>query len=187
MMTDTRDGDADRPDRRNVAWLLMSIGGLDMRGDIAFLAVAAAGAVLSGGPAYADPAPRADVQLVYGHPEVTGDSTGITWRWELGNKGTAAADAVVATHRVSAGQQLVGVSPPCVAGPAGDVVCRFASLRPGEKRSGWIKTGVTRWNGTLRINAQLTWREPPSVASALDAGPAGVPSPAGAPRAPGIR
>jgi hypothetical protein len=138
-----------------------------MRSHIALLAVpalAAAGAVQAAGtPAYAAPRPAADLRIEYGHPQIAGDDSGVTWHWVLTNKGVGGAETIVATHRVSAGQRVVGVSQPCTAGQAGDVVCRFDSIKPGESRSGWIKTAVAATGGTLRVNAQVTWRETPGV------------------------
>jgi hypothetical protein len=154
-----------------------------MRGHIALIAVpalAATGAVPAAGmPAYAAPRPAADLRMEYGHPEIAKADSGVTWHWVLTNKGVGGADTVVATHRVSAGQKIVGVSQPCAAGQAGDIVCRFDSIKPGESRSGWIRTTVPATGGTLRVNAQVTWRETPSVPpgigdpSPVDAGVAG--------------
>jgi hypothetical protein len=145
----------------------MPIGGLDMKGNIALLAVSVltvTWAVLPAGtPAHAaDPPPTADLRMVYEHPEVAKDNSGVTWHWVLTNHGAAGAETVVATHRVSAGQKVVGVSQPC-AGQGNDVLCRFDSLKPGEKRTGWIKTAVAPAGGMLRVNAQVTWREGQSV------------------------
>jgi Domain of unknown function DUF11 len=145
----------------------MSIGGLGMRGNIAFIAVpvlAITGAVLSAGtPAHAEgPSPAADLRMVYEHPEIAKDNSGVTWHWVLTNNGAAGAETVVATHRVSAGQKVVGMSQPC-AGQGNDVVCQFGSIKPGEKRTGWIKTTVAGAGGQLQVNAQVTWRETQSI------------------------
>jgi hypothetical protein len=138
----------------------MSIGGLDMRGSIALLAFP----VLAVAPSAhaAGPPPAADLRMVYGHPEIAKDNSGVTWHWVLTNGGAAGAETVIATHRVSADQKIVGVSQPC-AGQGNDVVCQFGSLRPGEKQAGWIRTKVARPGGNLRVNAQVTWRESQSI------------------------
>lgn len=115
--------------------------------------------------AHADGPPAADLRLVYQRPEVAKNSSGVTWHWKLTNKGTGGADTIIATQHVSAGQRVVAVSRGCKA-KASDVVCQFDSLKPGEERAGWIKTQVPTGSGTLRVNAQVTWREQP----ALDAG-----------------
>jgi hypothetical protein len=138
-----------------------------MRGNIALLAVpvlAITWAVLPAGtPAQAaDPPPMADLRMVYEHPEVATDKSGVTWHWVLTNNGSVGAETVVATHRVSAGQKVLGVSQPC-AGQGDDVVCRYGSLKPGEKRTGWIKTAAPAAGGMLRVNAQVTWRETQSI------------------------
>lgn len=130
--------------------------GLPMRRVIALLALTCA--VPAVRPAHAADEPAADLRLEYARPEVAGDGSGVTWHWTMTNAGTAGAETVVATHRVSAGQQVVGVSPPCAA-VAADVVCRFDAIRPGEKRLGWIRTAVRAKGGTLRVNAQVIWRE----------------------------
>jgi hypothetical protein len=110
-------------------------------------------------PAHAADEPAAaDLRLVYEHPEIAGDGSGVTWHWTMTNAGTAGAETVVATHRISTGQQVVAVSPPCAV-VATDVVCRFDAIKPGEKRLGWIKTAVRVKSGTLNVNAQVTWRE----------------------------
>lgn len=135
-----------------------------MKGSIALAAVpvlAALAAPAGGGTAYAEePAPSADLRMVYGNPEIATDSSGVTWRWTLTNTGAASAQAVVATHKISADQKVFGVSQPC-AGAGGDIVCRFPELRPGERRVGWIRTSVARPGGTLHVNAQVTWHEIP--------------------------
>jgi hypothetical protein len=144
-----------------VAWVShMSIGGLDMRRGIALLAVP----VLTGAaPAAraADRPPAADLRMAYDQPELAADGAGITWHWTMTNAGTVPAETVIATHRVSAGQQVVQVSAPCTA-HAVDVVCQFDTMRPGEKRLGWIRT-MAGTGGELRVHAQVTWRETPSV------------------------
>jgi hypothetical protein len=134
----------------------MSIGGLDMRGSIALAAFPAL--ALTPAAHAAVPAPVADLRMVYEHPQIAKDNSGVTWHWVLTNGGTAGADTVVATHTVSAGQKIVGISQPC-AGQGSDVVCRFDALKPGEKRAGWIKTKVAKVDAMLRVNAQVTWRE----------------------------
>ena len=138
----------------------MSIGGLDMRGSIALLAFP----VLAVAPsAHADgPPPAADLRMVYERPEIAKDNSGVTWHWVLTNSGAAGAETVIATHRVSADQKIVGISQPC-AGQGNDVVCQFGSIKPGEKHSGWIRTKVARPGGTLRVNAQVTWRESQNI------------------------
>ena len=147
----------------------MPIGGLDMRG---YIALAVIGAVLpAGAPAYAAPPPAADVEMAYGHPEIAADHSGVMWRWELTNRGAAGAESVVATHHVSAGQKVVGVSPPCAAGGTGDVVCSFGSIGPGEKRTGWIRTAVAPTGGTMRVNAQVTWTENPGILPGIEERP----------------
>jgi hypothetical protein len=138
----------------------MSIGGLDMRGSIALLAFP----VLAVAPSAhaAGPPPSADLRMVYENPEIAKDNSGVTWHWVLTNGGVAGAQTVIATHQVSADQKIVGVSQPC-AGRGNDVVCRFDSLKPGERQAGWIKTKVARAGGMLRVNAQVTWRENQSI------------------------
>jgi hypothetical protein len=157
----------------------MSIGGLDMRGSIALVAFP----VLAVTPAAsaAGPSPAADLQMVYEHPEIAKDNSGVTWHWVLTNHGAKGAQTVVATHRVSAGQQIVGISAPC-AGQGNDVVCRFDAIDPGEKRAGWITTKLGKAAGMLRVNAQVTWREAQSVSP----GP-GTPSTVDAAVPPGTR
>jgi hypothetical protein len=138
----------------------MSIGGLDMRRGIALLAVP----VLAGAaPAAraADRPPAADLRMAYDQPEIAGDGAGVTWHWTMTNAGSMQAETVIATHRVSAGQQVVQVSAPCTV-HAADVVCQFDTMRPGEKRLGWIKTAVGT-GGDLRVHAQVSWREAPSI------------------------
>ena len=159
----------------------MSIGGLGMKGSIALAAVPALAvlAVLTasvapggGGTAYAEePVPSADLRMVYGSPEVAVGDRGVTWHWTLTNAGRASAQAVVATHKISPSQKILGVSQPC-AGAGGDVVCRFAELKPGERRAGWIRTSVVTPGGSLHVNAQVTWHENPSAGAppAVDAG-----------------
>jgi hypothetical protein len=159
----------------------MSIGGLGMKGSIALIAVpvlAAPAVAATGATAYASPPPSADLRMVYGSPEIAADNAGITWRWTLTNAGVAGAQTVVATHLVSADQRIAGVSQPC-ANTGGDVVCRFDEIKPGERRTGWIRTSVARPGGTLRVNARVTWHENPAPPrpggpSVVDAGkPAG--------------
>lgn len=133
-----------------------------MRGTLtllAFTGLATTGPA-TGAPvaASADETPAADVRLVYGHPVIAAGNSGITWHWTLTNNGPAVADTIVATHRVSAGQKVTAVSDPCT-GEAADVVCRFAVLRPGERRTGWIKTSVPAGAKGLRVSAQMTWGE----------------------------
>jgi hypothetical protein len=160
----------------------MSIGGLDMKGSIALVAVPVLTSVAVT-PAYAaGPPPSADLRMVYENPEIAKDNSGVTWHWVLTNAGTAGAETVVATHKVSADQKVVGVSQPC-AGTGNDVVCRFGSIKPGERQTGWIKTAVAQAGGMLRVNAQVTWRENPSILpgigdpSTVDAGnPSGMES-----------
>ncbi|MFB9834451.1 hypothetical protein [Actinoallomurus acaciae] len=172
-----------------------------MRGYIALIAVPALAATGAVRPAYAAPSPGADVRMEYGHPEIAKDNSGVTWHWVLTNQGSTGAETVVATHRVSADQKIVGASQPCAASQAvGDIVCRFDSIKPGESRTGWIKTAVAATGGTLRVNAQVTWRETPGILpgigepSPVDAGVSaigsqGVSAPgAGGPAAgPGVR
>ena len=130
-------------------------------------------------PAFAAaPPPSADLRIVYENPEIAKDNSGVTWHWVLTNSGATGAETVVATHRVSADQKIVGVSQPC-AGMANDVVCRFGSIRPGERLTGWIKTAVAKAGGMLRVNAQVTWREDPSILPGIGDPPtmdAGAPS-----------
>jgi Domain of unknown function DUF11 len=157
----------------------MSIGGLDMR-RIALVGVPALAVTsVAVTPAYAaSPPPSADLRMTYGNPQIAQDNSGVTWHWVLTNNGAADADGVVATHRVSADQKIVGISQPCT-GAANDVVCRFGAIKPGERQSGWIKTAVAKPGGTLRVNAQVTWRENPSVLPNLPDQPtldAGAPS-----------
>lgn len=163
-----------------------------MKGSIAFVAgpvlaaVAAPGAAVAGTRAYVPPRPSAaDLRMVYGSPELAADNGGVTWHWTLTNAGTAGAEAVVATHQVSADQKIVGVSQPC-ANTGGDVVCRFGEIKPGERRTGWIRTAVARPGGRLHVNAQVIWHENvrarPEDPGVVDAGnPAGslAGSPAG--------
>jgi hypothetical protein len=139
----------------------MSIGGLDMRGSIALLAFPVL-AVAPPAHAADGPPPAADLRMVYEHPEIAKDNSGVTWHWVLTNSGAAGAQTVIATHRVSADQKIVGISQPC-AGQGNDVVCQFGSIKPGEKHAGWIKTKVARPGGMLRVNAQVTWRENQSI------------------------
>lgn len=127
---------------------------------------AVVGGMVSGTPpanAATEPSPAADLRVVYENPEIAKDNSGVTWHWVLTNRGTAGAETIVATHHVSAGQRVVGASAPCAGNGSDVVVCRFASIRPGERRDGWIKTAVTPTSDTLRVNAQVTWREKPSV------------------------
>lgn len=142
----------------------MSIGGLDMKGSIALVAVPVLAVTsMAVAPAYAaGPPPSADLRMVYEHPEIAKDNSGVTWHWVLTNSGAAGAETVVATHRVSDDQKIVGVSQPCT-GMGSNVVCQFGSIKPGEKRTGWIKTSVAKTGGMLRVNAQVTWREHPSI------------------------
>jgi hypothetical protein len=150
------------------------IGGLDMTGKIVLLVVPALAVVATGTPAYAasPPPPAADLRMTYERPEIAADNSGVTWHWVLANQGAGGAETVVATHRISGDQKIVGVSPPCV-GQAADVVCRFDAMKPGERRTGWIKTTVARTGGTLNVNAQVTWRENPTILPDLvDAGAA---------------
>jgi hypothetical protein len=140
----------------------MSIGGLDMRGKIALLAVAMAPALVPARAYAASPPPAADLRMVYEHPQIATDNSGVTWHWVLTNRGAGDAETVVATHQISTDQKIVGISQPCT-GQANDVVCRFDALRPGEKRTGWIKTAVAKAGGMLRVNAQVTWRENPGI------------------------
>ena len=151
-----------------------------MRGSIALLAFP----VLAVAPsAHADgPPPAADLRMVYEHPEIAKDNSGVTWHWVLTNSGAAGAETVTATHRVSADQKIVGISQPC-SGQGNDVVCRFGKIKPGERQAGWIRTKVARPGGMLRVNAQVTWHEDqnilpgvgdPSVVDATDSlGPSG--------------
>jgi hypothetical protein len=139
----------------------MSIGGLDMRGKIALLALATTPALVPV-RAYAAPPPAADLRMAYDHPQIAKDNSGVTWHWVLTNRGAGEAETVVATHQVSADQKIVGISQPCT-GQTNDVVCRFDAIKPGEKRTGWIKTAVATTGGMLRVNAQVTWRENPSI------------------------
>jgi hypothetical protein len=139
-----------------------------MRRSIALLAATAeiglAGATLAVRPAHAaDQPPGADVRLVYERPEIATNGSGVTWRWTLTNTGAGAAETVVATHRVSAGQQVVGVSPPCSTTALTDVVCSYGAIKPGEKRLGWLRTTVRPGAGMFRVNAQVTWREAPGT------------------------
>ncbi|GLY86380.1 hypothetical protein [Actinoallomurus iriomotensis] len=143
-----------------------------MRGHIALVAIPALAATGIVPPAYAAPSPAADLRMEYGHPQIATDNSGVTWHWVLTNKGTAGAETVVATHQVSADQKIVGVSQPCAAGQAGDIVCRFDSIKPGESRSGWIRTTVAAAGGTLRVNAQVTWHQTPGILPGI-----GAPSP----------
>src|SRR5262245_2881227 len=115
----------------------MSIGGLDMRGTVALLAFP----LLTTAPAYADepPPPGAELRMVYEHPEIAPDASGVTWHWVLTNRGVIGAEGVVATHHVSTDQKIIGISSPCTT-QVNDVVCPFATLLPGERRTGWIKT-----------------------------------------------
>jgi hypothetical protein len=112
----------------------------------------------AGPAAHAADPPVAEVRLAYQHPEITEGGAGVTWHWMLSNNGSGGAATVVATQRVSAGQKVVAVSKPCTMRTS-DVVCRFASIRPGEQRTGWIKTIAPAGGGTLRVNAQVTWME----------------------------
>ena len=157
----------------------MSIGGWGMKGNIAFIAgpvlaaVAAPGVAVAGTRADAPPRPTADLRMVYGSPELAADSSGVTWHWTLTNAGAAGAETVVATHKVSADQKIIGVSQPC-ANTAGGVVCRFGEIKPGERRTGWIRTAVPRPSDRLRVNAQVTWHENvparPQSPAVVDAG-----------------
>jgi hypothetical protein len=161
----------------------MSIGGLDMRGKIALLALATTPAIVPvGAYAASPPPPAADLRMVYEHPQIANDNSGVTWHWVLTNRGAGDAETVVATHQISADQKIVGISQPCT-GQANDVVCRFDAIKPGEKRTGWIRTAVAKAGGMLRVNAQVTWRENPSILpgigdpSTVDAaGPSGTES-----------
>ena len=158
-----------------------------MRGSIALVAVpvlavmsVAVPAAYAAGPppSVAAPPPSADMRMSYENPLIAQDQSGVTWHWVLTNAGAAGADTVVATHRVSADQKIVGISQPCT-GTGGDVVCRFDAIKPGEQRTGWIKTAVAKPGGMLRVNAQVTWRENPSILPSLPDQPtmdAGVPS-----------
>jgi hypothetical protein len=139
----------------------MSIGGLDMRGSIALLAFPVL-AVAPPAHAADGPPPAADLRMVYEHPEIAKDNSGVTWHWVLTNSGAAGAQTVIATHRVSADQKIVGISQPC-AGQGNDVVCQFGSIKPGGKQAGWIRTKVARPGGMLRVNAQVTWRESQNI------------------------
>jgi hypothetical protein len=138
----------------------MSIGGLDMRGSIALLAFPVLAVTPAAGAA--GPSPAADLRMIYEHPEIAKDNSGVTWHWVLTNHGAGGAQTVVATHRVSTGQQVIGISPPC-AGQGSDVVCRFDAIKAGEKRAGWIRTKLGKVDGMLRVNAQVTWHEGQSV------------------------
>ena len=100
--------------------------------------------------------------MTYGQPEISRDGSGVTWHWVLTNTGAAGAETVVATHRVSADQKIVGISRACAAG-SGDIVCRFGLIKPGERRAGWIRTSVVKAGGTLRVSARVTWRESPAA------------------------
>jgi hypothetical protein len=127
-----------------------------MRGGIALLGLPVLG--LTPAAQAAGPPPSADLRMVYEHPEITKDNSGVTWHWALTNGGAGGAETVVATHRVSDGQQVVGISQPC-AGQGNDVVCRFDAIKPGEKRTGWIRTKIAKPDASLRVNAEVTWRE----------------------------
>lgn len=163
----------------------MSIGGLDMRGSIALVAVpvlavtsVAVSPAYAMSPSAADGPPSADLRMMYEHPEIAKDNSGVTWHWVLTNSGAAGAVTVVATHRVSDDQKIVQFSQPCT-GTGADVVCRFGSIKPGERRTGWIKTSVAKTGGMLRVNAQVTWRESPSILPGIGDPPtmaAGTPS-----------
>lgn len=153
----------------------MSIGGLDMRRVITLFAVAVP-ATLAPVTDQAYAARLADLRLVYQSPQLATDGTGVTWHWTLSNAGTVGADAVIATQRVSAGQRIVAVSAPCTNRP-GEVECRLGSLRPGERRTGWIRTAVPPAGGTLRVDGRVTWHEqpgrdlPPIDAGVMPSGP----------------
>jgi len=152
-----------------------------MRGSIALVAVPVLGLTsVAVSPAYAagPPPPSADMRMKYESPLIAQDHSGVTWHWVLTNGGSAEAETVVATHRVSADQKIVGISQPCT-GAGADVVCRFGSVKPGERLTGWIKTAVTKPGGMLRINAQVTWRENPTILPNLPDQPtldAGIPA-----------
>ncbi|MDN3357475.1 hypothetical protein [Actinomadura sp. DC4] len=161
-----------------------------MRGSIAQLAIpvlAIAPALLAVTPAaHADARPpAADLRMVYENPQITKDNSSITWHWMLTNRGAAGAETVIATHRVSAGQQVAGASRPCTA-EGSNVVCRYDTIKPGETRLGWIKTKLGPVSGTMRVSAQVSWHEAPTALpgiddpSAVDAAPWGVPPGAGA-------
>jgi hypothetical protein len=116
---------------------------------------------LAAPPARADGTHTADLHLVYQSPQVAEDGTGVTWSWALSNDGGAAADSVVATQHVSPGQRIVAVSAPCTDRP-GEVECRLGSLRPGEHRTGWIRTSVPAESRGLRVDGRVTWHETPA-------------------------
>lgn len=160
----------------------MSIGGLDMRVSIALVAVPVLAVASPAMPrSYAaDGPPSADLRVVYENPEIAKDNSGVTWHWVLTNAGIAQAVTVVATHQVSPDQKIVGISAPC-SGAGNAIVCRFDSIRPGERQTGWIKTAVARPGGMLRVNAQVTWHENPNIlpgigdAPVMDAGARNTP------------
>jgi hypothetical protein len=135
-----------------------------MRGSIALVAVPVLAVTsVAVPPSYAaGPPPSADMRMTYENPQIAKDDSGVTWHWVLTNGGATEAEMVVATHRVSADQKIVGISQPCT-GAGADVVCRFGAIKPGERRTGWIKTAVSRPAGMLRVNAQVSWREHPSI------------------------
>lgn len=127
-----------------------------MRGSIALLAFPL---LAVAPPAHAgDRRPTADLRMTYENTEIARDNTSITWHWVLTNRGALGAEGVVATHRTSGGQRITAMSAPC-AGEGGDAVCRFASVAPGQKLTGWIRTKITSTDQTLRLSGQLTWRE----------------------------
>lgn len=136
---------------------------------LGFTVLGLAPAAQAAGP----PPPAADLRMVYGHPEIAKDDSGVTWHWVLTNGGAGGAETVVATHRVSDGQQVVGISQPC-AGQGNDVVCRFDAIKPGEKRTGWIRTKIAQPGASLRVNAEVTWHEgrQPAPGPVVDAGAA---------------
>lgn len=142
-----------------------------MRGGIALLGLPVLG-LAPPAPA-AGPPPAADLRMVYEHPEIAKDNSGVTWHWVLTNGGAGGAEAVVATHRISDGQHVVEISAPCAAQGV-DVVCRFDSMRPGEKRTGWIRTKIAKPAASLRVNAEVTWHEGQQAAPGpvVDAGAA---------------
>jgi hypothetical protein len=129
-----------------------------MRGTVALLALP----LLAGSstPAYADEPtpPGAELRMVYEHPEIAADASGVTWHWVLTNRGVVGAEGIVATHHVSTDQKIIGISSPCTV-QVNDVMCPYATILPGEKRTGWIKTKIATGGGMLRVNAQVTWRE----------------------------
>ena len=123
-------------------------------------AAAVALPLLAAQPAHAAAAAR--VEFAYTSPRVTASGERTIWGWTIRNTGDRTAYRVVLTHELAPKLRIASLTSPCVIVQGGAIRCEYATLRPGERRTGALTAIVPRHlHGKVQIKGHATWWQRP--------------------------